>query len=69
MIAKSLCTSFASSHPEANHMKWIDGGSASGEEKQREVLDSIHYAKRIQTAHLPNDKFIEKQLTRLRKIN
>ena len=31
------------------------------EQKQKEILDSIHYAKRIQTAHLPNEKFIAKK--------
>ena len=37
------------------------------EEKQKEVLDSIHYAKRIQTAQLPNEKFIAKSIDRLKK--
>jgi len=32
------------------------------EEKQKEILDSIHYAKRIQTALLPNEKYIDKHL-------
>ena len=35
------------------------------EEKQKEILDSIHYAKRIQTALIPSDKYISKNLTRL----
>lgn len=30
------------------------------EEKQKEILDSIHYAKRIQTALLTNEKYIER---------
>jgi tetratricopeptide (TPR) repeat protein len=34
------------------------------EEKQREILASIHYAKRIQTALLPTIKYIEKKLQR-----
>ena len=34
--------------------------------KNKEVLDSIHYAKRIQTALLPNDKFVAKTIDRLR---
>jgi len=38
------------------------------EEKQKEVLDSIRYAKRIQTAHLPNEKFISKSLDRLKNL-
>lgn len=36
------------------------------EEKQKEILDSIKYAKRIQNAHLPNEKFISKTLKRLK---
>ncbi len=32
------------------------------EEKQKEILDSIHYAKRIQTALLPSEKYIDKSL-------
>jgi hypothetical protein len=35
------------------------------EEKQKEILDSIHYAKRIQTALMTNEKYIEKNLKRL----
>lgn len=37
------------------------------EEKQKEILDSIHYAKRIQQSLLPTEKYIEKVLKRLRK--
>ncbi len=37
------------------------------EEKQREVLDSIHYAKRIQQSLLTSEKNIEKMLNNLRK--
>jgi ligand-binding sensor domain-containing protein len=35
------------------------------EEKNKEVLDSIHYAKRIQKALMTNEKSIEKTLNRL----
>ena len=35
------------------------------EEKQREILDSIHYAKRIQSSLLPTEKYIEKNLNRM----
>ena len=35
------------------------------EEKQREILDSIHYAKRIQRSILPTDKYIIRCLARL----
>ncbi|MBK7666956.1 MAG: hypothetical protein IPJ32_06110 [Sphingobacteriaceae bacterium] len=35
------------------------------EESRKEILDSIHYAKRIQKAHLPTLSYIEKNLNRL----
>ena len=35
------------------------------EEKQKEILDSIHYAKRIQQSLLPTEKYIDKTLKRL----
>jgi len=38
------------------------------EEKQQEVMDSIRYAKRIQTALLPNEKFITRILERRKRI-
>lgn len=34
------------------------------EEKNKEIVDSIHYAKRIQQALLPSEKYIEKSLNR-----
>lgn len=37
------------------------------EEKQREVLDSIHYAKRIQRSLLPSEKYLQRSLSRLKK--
>jgi tetratricopeptide (TPR) repeat protein len=36
------------------------------EEKQKEILDSIYYARRIQRALLPTDKYIARLLTRKR---
>jgi len=39
------------------------------EEKQKEILDSIHYAKRIQSALLANDKYIDKNIKRLKSKN
>jgi tetratricopeptide (TPR) repeat protein len=36
------------------------------EEKQREVLDSIHYARRIQNALITNETYIQKNLDKLR---
>jgi len=37
------------------------------EEKQREILDSIHYAKRIQNALMTHERYIQKNLIRLQK--
>ncbi|MDX2172860.1 MAG: hypothetical protein SFY56_07055 [Bacteroidota bacterium] len=37
------------------------------EEKQKEIIDSITYAKRIQQSILPSDKYIQRNLTRLKK--
>jgi tetratricopeptide (TPR) repeat protein len=37
------------------------------EHKQKEILDSINYAKRIQHAQLPTKKYIDKSIERLKK--
>ncbi|MBI3511729.1 MAG: tetratricopeptide repeat protein [Bacteroidetes bacterium] len=37
------------------------------EMKQKEVIDSINYARRIQKSLLPNDKYIDKKLNALKK--
>ncbi|MGZ3865691.1 MAG: tetratricopeptide repeat protein [Bacteroidia bacterium] len=37
------------------------------EEKQKEILDSIHYAKRIQRALLPTDKYFERNIKPFKK--
>jgi hypothetical protein len=39
------------------------------EEKQKEIIDSIQYAKRIQSAMMPMEKYIDKNLKRLKKGN
>jgi tetratricopeptide (TPR) repeat protein len=39
------------------------------EEKQKEILDSIRYAKRIQNSLLPTEKYIDKNLKRLTDNN
>jgi hypothetical protein len=39
------------------------------EDKQQEILDSIHYAKRIQHSLITSDKYIEKALGRLKENN
>ena len=37
------------------------------EEKNKDIIDSIHYAKRIQQALLPTEKYIAKKLNSLTK--
>lgn len=37
------------------------------EVKQKEILDSIHYAKRIQSSLLPNEKYIQRKMASLRR--
>ena len=37
------------------------------DEKQKEILDSIHYAKRIQTVLMPTEKYIERNMHKLRR--
>ncbi|MCE3227969.1 MAG: protein serine/threonine phosphatase [Bacteroidetes bacterium] len=37
------------------------------EEKQKEIIDSIHYAKRIQTALITSEKYIQKNIDKLKK--
>ena len=37
------------------------------EEKQKEILDSINYAKRIQQAHMPTEKYVMKNIERLKE--
>jgi len=37
------------------------------DEKQKEILDSIHYAQRIQRALLPSEKYFDKTLARLNR--
>lgn len=36
------------------------------EDKQKEILDSIHYAQRIQKALITSEKYIDKQITKLK---
>jgi Ca2+/Na+ antiporter len=37
------------------------------EEKQKEILDSIHYARRIQQSLMPTEKYIERTLNRAKR--
>lgn len=45
----------------------ISNGKKIIEEKQKEILDSIHYAKRIQQTLMPGERYIEKELKKLHK--
>lgn len=46
----------------------IESQKALVEEKQKEIIDSIHYARRIQRSLLPSEKYIERTLDRLRQL-
>lgn len=46
------------------YKKELENSKAIIEEKQTEILDSIHYAKRIQQASLPTAKYIKKSMTK-----
>lgn len=37
------------------------------EEKQKEIIDSINYAKRIQQSHMPTEAYIHNTLKRLKR--
>jgi hypothetical protein len=43
----------------------VEAQKATVEEKQNEILDSIHYAKRIQTALITSEFYFSKNLIRL----
>ena len=47
----------------------VDKAYETLHEKNKEVMDSIHYAKRIQTALITSEKYIENALKRLTKNN
>ena len=50
---------------KANYI--IEEQKAIVDEKQKQILDSIHYAKRIQESLLPTEKYIDRNLKRLLK--
>jgi tetratricopeptide (TPR) repeat protein len=60
---------FAQKEAEAERARSADLQKAYSiiEEKNKEIIDSITYAKRIQQSLLPPDKYIEKTLARLMK--
>ena len=46
---------------------FVDEAYEKLHEKNKEVLDSIHYAQRIQKALITSEKYIDKQLNKLNK--
>jgi hypothetical protein len=46
--------------------KEVESQKSLVEEKQKEILDSIHYARRIQNALITNEKYIERSLKNLK---
>ena len=59
--------SFASYSPEGKSLPFKENIgliSPSGEEKQKDILDSIRYASRIQRALITSEKYIARQLAK-----
>ena len=52
-----------------NQKQRVDEAYNQLHEKNKEVMDSINYAKRIQTALIPSEKYIEQVFTKLMKNN
>lgn len=46
--------------------KELNESKEKTEEKQKEIIDSIRYAKRIQVALMPNEKYIERNINKLK---
>ncbi|MDX2172515.1 MAG: tetratricopeptide repeat protein [Bacteroidota bacterium] len=67
VIALGVCTYFIFKLKKSNSQRkhanlLISKQKDEIEQKQKEILDSIKYAKRIQKAMLPSDKFIDRSL-------
>lgn len=62
LILALLILSFRSNHQKKKANQIITQQKLLVDEKQKEILDSIHYAKRIQNSLLPSEKYIEKRL-------
>ncbi len=52
-----------------NRLRLIQRQKDIIEEKNKEILDSIYYARKIQNSLLTNEKYIARAIERLRKIN
>lgn len=56
---------FRSLRTTRKQKKIIENQKTQVEEKQKEILDSIHYARRIQKTLMPTESYIERSLKRL----
>lgn len=66
-IAALALIIFRSLRLTRSQKKLIEYQKHQVEEKQKEIMDSIHYAKRIQLALLPQTKYIQRKLNELNK--
>jgi tetratricopeptide (TPR) repeat protein len=64
VVALVLYKRYRSKQRTTNELLWKNKVI---EEKQKEILDSIHYAKRIQQSLLPPEKYIARSLERLNR--
>ncbi|MBC7864346.1 MAG: hypothetical protein IAF38_15320 [Bacteroidia bacterium] len=69
VLATLLITTFNLKVANDKYEKNIIHQKKLVEEKQKEILDSIHYAKRIQRTLITNEKYIERKLKELKNKN
>jgi len=67
MVVRSLKISKKQNAIIAEKNQIVEHQKLSLEEHQKEIIDSIYYARRIQQALLPTEKYIENAFKRLRK--
>ncbi len=67
MIYRNLRRSREAQRIIAEQKKEVEQQKHIVDEKQKEILDSIYYARRIQQARLPTTFYIEKSLNKLKK--
>jgi tetratricopeptide (TPR) repeat protein len=66
-VAFSAIVIFRSLRLARKQKKIIEAQKSQVEEKQKEILDSIHYAKRIQRALMSSEKYFSNNIGRLKK--
>lgn len=67
LVAVAAIMIFRSLRITRKQKKLIERQKEFVEEKQKEILDSIYYARRIQTALITNEVYIQKTLSRLQQ--